>query len=370
MTHDRRTFLASALGTGLSASLGAPLLAATRPPTSSPKLKILILGGTGFLGPRIVRTAVANGHEVTLFNRGRTNPHLFPDLEKIQGDRNEDLSPLAGRKWDAVVDTSGYFPKQIDAATAALKDATDHYLFVSTLSVFGRMQGELDETSPVVEMTDEQADGVTSMRQVGPLYGELKARCERACEAAMPGRVTNVRPGLIVGPDDRSDRFTYWPARIRRGGEVLAPENPDIKVQFIDVLDCGEWIVHLLEQKTMGVFNTVGFEGPITLQEVLHGCKIVLGADCTFTWVDAEFLREQGIRPWMGSESLPLWVPGGRATYVNTKAREAGLTFRPLGDTIQRTIDWFEESGKELQRSGVSATKETEVLKAWHARAK
>jgi 2'-hydroxyisoflavone reductase len=243
---------------------------------------------------------------------------------------------------------------------------------VSTISVYSDDTGVIDEDSPVGTISDEEVAKVAGMRDVSAeRYGPLKALCEQAAEKAMPGKVANVRPGLIVGPDDNSDRFTYWPVRVARGGEVLAPGDPDAGVQFIDVRDLGQWIVALCEARAHGVLNAVGFPGPVTMQEVLHGCKMVSGADCTFTWADADFLREQNVRPWAGPDSLPMWIPGRAATFANRRAIDAGLKFRPIADTIRDTLAWHQqERGASYKwRAGVSADKEAAVLAAWRARA-
>lgn len=371
MSSDRRTFLKTA---ALGIAAGTIPSARTSATSSTRKRRILVLGGTSFIGPPIVETALARGHEVTLFNRGRTNNHLFPDLEKIRGDRNnpDDVAKLSGRDWDLVIDNCGYFPDQVEASAKAVADRAGQYIFVSSLSVFPMTRGEHDETSPTATITDEQCETAIETRRItGQNYGPLKARCEAAAEAAMPGRATTVRPGLIVGPGDPTQRFTYWPARVARGGEVLAPGDGTSTTQFVDVRDLGDWIVDLGDHKTMGVFNAVGFDGLVTLAELLHGCKIVIGSDCTFTWVDEDFLQENGVNAFMGSNSLPLWIPGGRSHFVNERARKAGLTFRPIGDTIRDTIAWFrEQPERPWNRAGMSAEAEAKVLAAWHAREK
>lgn len=371
----RRGFLGAtgrgALGVAAGAALAPSLLAggaAPRDPNSKSK-SMLVLGGTGFLGPRIVRGALAAGFELTLFNRGRTNPHLFPEIEKIRGDRNLDqLDGLRDRTWDVVIDTSAYVPAHVSLAGDILGDNIGQYLLVSTLSVFAEgTEGVLDEDSPIVELPPEVLAGVTTIRESIDHYAGMKAHCELAALEAMPGKVTVVRPGLIVGPDDQSDRFTYWPVRVARGGEILAPGDPASTQQFIDVHDLGEWIVRLADAKTLGTFNAVGFEGPVTMEELLHGAKIVIGSDCTFTWVPDEFLTEQGVGAWM---EMPLWVPASmKRTYANARAIAAGLTFRPIGDTIETTLAWHREERGESHRwrAGLSADKEAAVLAAWHA---
>jgi 2'-hydroxyisoflavone reductase len=339
-------------------------------------MKLLILGGTAFLGPQIVENALARGHELTLFNRGRTNPHLFPDLEKLKGDRdpqNDDgLKALEGRAWDAVIDTSGYVPRHVKASAELLGPRVRQYVFVSTISVFADSDAaNLDENSPVGKLEDETIEQVT-----GQTYGPLKALCEAEAEKAMPGRVANIRPGLIVGPGDPTDRFTYWPVRIDRGGEVLAPQPQDAPVQFIDVRDLAEWIVRMVEEGHAGVYNAVGPRGRLSMAECLHGCRAATSSDVTFTWVDEAFLLERKVGPWM---EMPLWVPRAGGSSFGTARRDraiaVGLTFRPLAVTARDTIDWHKsnrpaeyEFGERRGGGGMTAAREQEVLAAWRAR--
>jgi 2'-hydroxyisoflavone reductase len=331
--------------------------------------KILILGGTSFLGPHFVRAALARGHTVTLFNRGKTNPGLFPDLEKLIGDREKgDLEALAGRAFDAVVDTSGYVPAHVTATAQLFADKCKHYTFVSSVSVYGSF-GEravlLDEDSEVSTVSDEDVAKVNTIRQSMPFYGPLKARCEAAAEAAMPGRVVNIRPGLIVGPDDPTDRFTWWPVRIDRGGEVLAPGDRDGRVQFIDVRDLAEWMVHCLEQNVVGVHIANGFAGPVTMEQVLIGCQCASAVPSTLVWASEEFLQQNQVGAWM---EMPLWIPrDGRSLVRNDKANAAGLRFRPIADTIRDTLQWAKTArgDKPFARTGVKADKEQALVGKW-----
>ncbi len=360
----RRRFLAG----GLSLPLWPQLL--PRSPRSGASKKLLILGGTRFLGPAIVEAALAGGWEVTLFNRGKSNPQLFPDLEKLRGDRDKgELDALAGRKWDAVVDTSGYVPGQVQAAAELLADNVGFYVFISTVSVYADQSADnVDEDTPVATVEPEVIEQVKTIRQSFRHYGAMKALCEQAAEKAMPGRVANIRPGLIVGPNDSSDRFTYWPVRVHRGGEILAPDDPNGEVQFIDVRDLGAWSFEMAANKTPGTFNAVGFDGRLSMQELLHGCKVVIGSNCWFTWVDAEFLKEHKVAPY---RDLPLWLPPGmRGHFDVTKAIAAGLTFRPPGDTIRATLDWHLANRKDDHRwrSGLTPEREAELLAEWAKR--
>jgi len=333
-------------------------------------LKLLILGGTGFIGPHQVEYAVRRGHDVTLFNRGKTNPGLFPQIEQLKGDRNGDLESLKGRSWDAVIDNSASLPRWVRASAGLLKDSAKYYLFISSLSVFvdNSIVG-IDEDSPVGKISDPTVEEITE-----ETYGPLKALCEEETRKAFGDRAIVVRPGLIVGPGDRSDRFTYWPVRIDRGGEVLAPGNPADPVQIVDARDLAEWTVHLLESGTAGTFNAVGPSSPLTMGGMLHGIRAVTSVDISFTWVPADFLAEKSVQPW---SDMPVWVPftddmKGFSQFNCRKAINAGLRFRPLAETARDTIDWFKSQPDDRQgkmKAGLSADREKEVLQAWHARA-
>jgi 2'-hydroxyisoflavone reductase len=352
----------------LAACSQAPRSAATvsRGETSRPK-RILILGGTQFLGPEIVEIAGARGHTLTLFNRGKTNPHLFPNIEKLHGDRNTgDLAALDGRTWDAIVDTSGYFPRAINEAAAHLPNA-GQYVFVSTISVFDHPpKSGVDESGTVGKLDDPNVEKVD-----GKTYGPLKAACERAAEVKFPGRATIIRPGLIVGPGDPTDRFTYWPVRLDAGGEVLAPGQPSDPAQVIDVRDLAAFIVLSVERGTMGTFNAVRPSEPIgtLLGEAAKG----VGSTAKLTWVDAAFLESKKVAPW---SDMPVWIPGdsdeaGMARVDVRKALAAGLMFRPIGNTARDTIAWWKEQPEQRRaklRAGLARDREREVLEAFHAR--
>ncbi len=343
-------------------------------PTADKKLKILILGGTGFLGPHIVQYADARGHEVTIFSRGRTNSHLFDDHEKLVGDRDPDkdagLSALGNdRKWDAVIDTSSYFPRITRASVELLKDRVDFYNLITSISVYkDHATPNADESYPLGTIDDEAFEQIT-----GESYGPLKALCEKVAEEVMPGRVSHVRPGLIVGPRDYSDRFTYWPVRVARGGEVMAPGKMSDPSQWIDARDLARFCVMTVEQKLAGPYNAAGPANASNIGELLLGAKAVIDTDATFTWVDADFLEENKIGAWM---QMPVWVPGesaemkGIMTANIDKAVKAGLTTRPVGEIVADTLAWWKTLPQEKQdrpmRAGISAAREAEVLKAWH----
>jgi len=370
MTWTRREFVKHAtLGSaalGLTPSL--PACSNSRKQDPSSPLNLLILGGTAFLGPATVEAALARGHRMTLFNRGKTNPDLFPELEKLRGDRDGDLAALEGGTWDAVIDTSGYVPRVVDLSARLLAPSVKQYVFISTISVYKDYTSVgMDESAPVGTLADETIEEIT-----GETYGPLKALCEQAVERNLPGRTTVIRPGLIVGPLDRTDRFTYWPVRVKRGGEVLAPGDGSDLIQFIDVRDLGQWIIHCIEQEVTGVFNADSDPGALTMGKLLNECLTVTGSAADLTWVDAAFLAEQGVQAWT---DMPVWVPaeGEYAGFgqVSTAAAQArGLKYRPLADTIGDTLAWFESQPEERRsqlRAGISAEREAEVLAAWHA---
>ena len=302
-------------------------------------MKLLILGGTVFLGRHLVEAALARGHAVTLFNRGQANPEIFPEVEKLRGNRDGDLTALQGRRWDAVVDTSGYVPRIVRASAELLADATNHYTFISSKSVYADFsKPDFDESAPVGKLTDASVEEVN-----GDTYGPLKALCEQAVEQAMPGRALVVRPGLIIGPFDPTDRFTYWPHRVAQGGEVLAPGRPERQVQFIDARDLAEWTLRMVEASQTGIYHATGPDYSLTMGRLLETCKAVSKSDARFAWVSEPCLLEAGATPWM---ELPLWIPESDPSMNSflraniSKAVSAGLTFRPLAETVHDTLAW------------------------------
>ena len=364
---NRREFLGMSAG----ALVGARAFAHGDDDKQPRQKTILMLGGTGFLGPQTVEAAIRRGHQVTLFNRGKTRPGLFPDLEKLHGDREkDDLKALEGRKWDAVVDTSANVPRWVKKAADVLGSNIGHYIYISSISVYSdTSKPGTDEKSAVATIDDPTTEKID-----GRTYGALKALTEKAAEAAMPGKVAVVRPGLIVGPEDPSDRFTYWPWRVSQGGEVLAPGSPDDPIQLIDVRDLGAFLVRLIEDKTTGVFNALGPDRTLTMGQTLAACHEASRSDATFTWVDAEFLEKQGVHAW---SDMPAWVPGtgetaGFAKVSNARAIKAGLSFHPIADTAKVTLDWFRSLPADRRaklRAGLSREREAKVLSAWKARA-
>lgn len=323
-------------------------------------MKILVLGGTVFLGPHVVSAALDRGHTVTLFNRGVHGRDMFPEVERVPGDRNTDLSALRGRRFDAVIDTSGYLPAQVRRAADTLAAGVDHYVFISSISAYAGF--------PPHTTFDERA----AIAEGDEGYGANKARCEDVLEAAFPGRATRIRPGLIVGPRDPTDRFTYWPRRVAAGGRVLAPGRPDRPVQFLDVRSLAEWCVHVAEHRTAGVFNAVGPAARVTMRDVLDECRRALASDADFVWLSDAELLSAGVQPWT---DLPLWIPeedpdhGGMLLASNAAAITAGLAFRPLAETILETFEWDSREGAHAEALPIRVTpldraKEAELLGA------
>lgn len=303
-----------------------------------------MLGGTRFLGKHVVRAAQRRGHHLTLFNRGRTAPSLFPGVEHRRGDRDGDLSALEGGRWDAVVDTSGYFPRQVDAASQLLVGRTDRYLFVSSISAYAETaRPGIDEDAPTAVLDDPTVEEITTAT-----YGALKAACEEILRSRFRDGAVVVRPGLIVGPDDPTDRFTYWVARLDRGGRVLAPAPPERPVQLIDVRDLADWTVHLLEERRTGTFNAVGPSWPLSFQLMLQaGLEALEGHGTGITWVPEHDLLGGGVEPW---SELPLWITADEQDVGfrvdPARAIRAGLRYRPLTATFRDTYDWMSRTGR------------------------
>jgi len=313
-------------------------------------VRILILGGTKFLGRAIAEDCLARGHELALFNRGETGPGLFPEAEQLRGDRKRDLSALEGRAWDAVIDPSGYVPADVSVSTELLRES-DRYVFVSSISAYADLSTGSTEESPLAELGELPADEVAADYSN---YGPLKALCEAEVERVFGERALIVRPGLIVGPHDPTGRFTYWARRIERGGEILAPGPPERRPQFVDVRDLATWTLDAVERGLTGIFNATN-EG-IPWGELLAGANV--------TWVSDEFLGEHEVGPWM---ELPLWLGdpelrGMREVDV-TRAVGAGLRFRPVQETIAGAA-----TAPAVEGVGLTPEREAELLEAWHAR--
>ncbi len=326
-------------------------------------MNILILGGTRFLGRHLVDAALSRGHTVTLFNRGKSNPALYPALETITGDREFDLAAISPRRFEAVIDTCGYLPRIVRLSAQKLRELADSYVFISSISAYADFsQVGITEDSPLATMPDETVEEIT-----GETYGPLKVLCEKAVEAEFsPSRALIIRPGLIVGPHDSTDRFTYWPFRVAGGGDVLAPEKPSVPVQIIDGRDLAAFTIQLIEQKASGYYNATGPEYELTLGAMLETCKQVSGSDANFRWASVEFLEQQKIAPW---SDMPVWVPdspadAGFSKVDVSKAIHAGLKFRPLAETVRDTLDWAATRPSDhAWRAGLTDEREQAALK-------
>lgn len=336
-------------------------------------MKLLIIGGTRFLGRHLLNAALARDHEVTLFNRGNYPTEVPADVETIKGDRHTELHKLNGRRWDAVVDTCGHLPRAVRAAADALSDSVNRYVFISSQNAYADVSvPDIEEDYPRGTLTEEQltqANAIDTKGQpsYGGLYGGLKALCERAVEEVMPGRVLVLRPGLIVGPYDYSDRFTYWVVRIAAGGEVLAPGRPERFIQFIDVRDLADWAIRMIERNAAGAYNTHGRPNSLTMQGLLEECMRVSDSDAQFVWAGEEFLLEQQVAAW---SEMPLWLPEAAAPHLKgfmfispRKAIAEGLTFRPVGDTIRDTLVWYRTcQANEPLKAGLNSDKERALI--------
>ncbi len=328
-------------------------------PTPRASMSVLILGGTGFLGPHIVDVARARGHKVTLFNRGKTRPHLFPELEKLRGDRDGDLSALNGREFDLVIDTSGYVPKQVDRAIAAL-GKIGRYVFISSISVYQDSPDPMTEDNPLLVLENPESTNIMQD------YGALKAACEAAATRALGDRALVIRPGLIVGPGDPTDRFTYWPVRIARGGEVIAPGAATDKVQWIDVRDLSRACITFSEDARSGTVNAVCT--PVGMGVLLDACIRGTQSNATLRWVDAATLEKFEVQPW---SDMPVWIPSdapmaGMSQSSNARATAMGMEYRHIDDTIAATWAWWQLLPEERRalRAGIKPERETEVLAA------
>lgn len=374
MAPTRRDFLDRSLALAVGAA-GLPLVGdgprpepagRPAPPSGTGRaarsLRILFLGGTGFIGPHMVRYAMYRGHRVTLFNRGRTAPDLFPGAETLVGDRDGKLEALAGRQWDAVIDNSGYVPRHVRDSATLLRESVRRYVFISTGSVYRLDQPEIDENAELLPIEDPKSEDVNRY------YGPLKILCERAVHDAFAHRGTILRLHIVAGPGDPTDRFTYWPVRIDTGGEVIAPGQPGDPTQYIDVRDLAEFAIRVVEEDTPGTFNVAGPAlGEMSMAEFLYGIRGITSAPVSFTWVDGKFLADRQMR-------FPLWFPQDSAFRGIGKVRSrravaAGLSFRPLAVTARETLEWFkEEPADRRARLALNLEREAQVLAEWKAR--
>jgi 2'-hydroxyisoflavone reductase len=338
-------------------------------------LRILILGGTGFTGPYQVRYALSRGHKVTTFNRGKTHPGELPkEVEQLVGDRNGHLEALKDRQWDIAIDNPTTLPAWVRDAAQVLKGRVERYVFISTLSVYGETATGVDETAPLAKYDgpDPYKETLEAMKASGyKTYGPLKALSEKEAEKWFPGKTLVIRPGLIVGPRDETDRFTYWPVRIDRGGEMLAPGTLNDPVQFIDARDLAEWTIRLVENRETGTYNATGPAKPLGIGGMLDGIRDALKSNAKFTWASEEFLKQQKVEAW---SDMPVWTgaESGMARTNIDRALSKHLTFRPLADTARDTLGWFKSLPQDRQshlKAGLTPEREAEVLAAWKKRA-
>ena len=376
MKSSRREFIlksgaaAAALGLGMSYANSSTNKKIKKAKKS---LKILILGGTAFTGPHLIKHAMDRGHSISIFNRGKTKPTvhkaMFDKVEQLIGDRNDNLEALKGRQWDAVIDNYAVYPRWVRQATDILKGNVDTYLFTSTLSVHESFSKRgLNEDDPVGTTDTPDLEDMS-------LYGPLKALSEQVARDAFKERAIIVRPHLIVGPGDTTDRFTYWAARVKKGGEILAPGSLSRPVQYIDARDLSKFMIHLIENRTVGTFSGVGPLAELSMAELLYGMRAVVSNDISFTWVDQQFLIDNKVNPWM---EMTTWMAEGGefdgfGSFSNSKSVKAGLTYRPLAETVKDTLTWWEALSKERKASpnaGLDSKKERQVLNAWNSKRK
>lgn len=368
MNNTRRRFLQTSLLGGAAVAAGcSPEASTSREPEAKPwqPLRILILGGTGFIGPHMVREMLRRGHEVELFNRGRTDSELFPDIKLYKGDRDDGLDSLEGGEWDVVVDNSGYVPRHVEDSARRLAPVVSHYIYISTISVYGDASQPVDEDTALGTLEDETVEEVT-----GETYGPLKALCEkRVLSEVGADRTTILRPTYICGPGDRTDRYTYWPVRTLRGGEMLWPGTPNDDIQIIDVRDLANFTVDCLEQTIIGIFNTCTPGGSFKMGDLMEDSLAVTASDMTPTWVSADFLNEHEVR-------LPIWEdPAGEMAALmavdGSRAIAAGLKNRPTRETARDTVAWWKTLPGDrtaTMRAGLAPEREAELLALWAAR--
>jgi 2'-hydroxyisoflavone reductase len=371
MNTTRRRFIRGSAASAIALSAGSASLFAEK--TVKP-MRILILGGTGFIGPSEVRYALSRGHKVTTFNRNKSHPNELPaEVEQLIGDRNGQLDGLKNRQWDVVIDDPTTLPAWVRDAAQVLKGNVDRYVFISTVSVYADVKNGVDENAPLLkyEGADPYKETLQAMVASGfKTYGPLKALSEKEAEKWFPGKTLIIRPGLIVGPRDPSDRFTYWPVRIDRGGEIVAPGTPSDPVQFIDARDLAEWTIRMAENQETGIYNATGPAKPLTMGGMLDTMKSALNSKATFTWLPYDFLKQQKVEAW---SDMPVWAGdelGLAKTNIN-RALNKGLTFRSLAETTRDTLTWFKTLPQDRRshlKAGVTPEREAEVMAAWKKR--
>jgi 2'-hydroxyisoflavone reductase len=325
-------------------------------------MNIIILGGTKFVGRHLVDSALARGHVVTLFNRGKTNPGLFPHVETILGDRGRDIERLSGRVWDALIDVAGYLPRIVRLSAVGLEKSVSRYVYISSISAYASLaRAGVNESDSLATMADETVEDITETT-----YGPLKVLCEKAVQETYDRRSLILRPGLIVGPNDPTDRFTYWPVRVAHGGDVLAPDHPDVLTQVIDVRDLADFTIKLIEENAEGIFNATGPDHELRFGALLETCQRVSGSDSRFTWASLEFMKQNNVAAW---SDMPAYLPetgddAGWARVDISKAMRAGLKFRPLSETVRDTIAWANTRPAHHEwRAGLKPERERELLK-------
>ena len=368
MTSSRREFIKAGVLGSAAIAAGLPQVAAAGEKKIEP-LNVLILGGTGFLGPHMVRETLRRGHQVTLFNRGRSNNELFPDLETIKGDRDNGLDGLKGRRWDAVIDNSGYVPRHVQDSARLLAANTDRYVYTSTVSVYADFDIHNLETSPLATIADENIEEIT-----GETYGPLKALCEKRAAAEVEAdKLTIIRPTYVCGPGDHTDRFSYWPIRTRKGGEMIWPGKPDDVIQIIDVNDLATFTLDCVDNNISGIYNAVNPESSYTMGDLLEDSQAVTGTTVDAQWINEAFIYENELA---GSRLLPIWNPksgefGGSGTFSGKAARAAGLHNRPERETARNLLTWWDTQSEERRadmKAGLPAEREAELIAAWKAK--
>ena len=367
MTNSRREFIKAGVLGSAAIAAGLPQGASAAEKKIKP-LNVLILGGTGFLGPHMVRETLRRGHQVTLFNRGRSNKGLFPDLETIKGDRDNGLDGLKGRHWDAVIDNSGYVPRHVQDSARLLAPSNDRYVYTSTVSVYADFDIHNVESSPLGTLPDESVEEVT-----GETYGPLKALCEkRAAGEVAAEKLTIIRPTYVCGPGDHTDRFSYWPVRTRKGGDMIWPGKPDDVIQIIDVNDLANFTLDCVDNNISGIYNAVNPAGSYTMGDLLADSQAVTGTTVDPQWIGEEFAYENELT---GSRLLPIWSPnsgehGGSGTFSGKAARAAGLHNRPERETARNLLTWWDTQSEERRadmKAGIPADREAELIAAWKA---
>jgi 2'-hydroxyisoflavone reductase len=363
MASSRREFIKAGVAGATVAATGLPTVSAAGEHKQTHKpLDILILGGTGFIGPHMVREALRRGHSVALFNRGRTNNELFPDIETIKGDRDNGLDGLKGRKWDAVIDNSGYVPRHVQDSARLLAASCDRYLYISTVAVYADFSQPIDEDSPLATLADESIEEVTWQT-----YGPLKALCEKRAAAEIDaGNLTILRPTYICGPGDHTDRFSYWPIRARKGGEMLWPGAPQNTIQIVDVRDLANFTIDCLDHDISGTYNMVHPPGEYSMGDLLEDCQAISATNVDATWVPEDFLAANGLNP---GAQIPIWGGSARTFAVSTdRAVAKGMQHRPPRETARDILSWWDTLPAERRanlKAGPGEEKEAEVLAAW-----